>query len=186
MKKQVLFVFLQTLLALVFLISLIFLLTGNGFPVSRSFAVDSAGRLYIGRSSQIEIYENGSLINSISALTSRGYAFTIENDTIVLSTASTVYEMDLSGNVQAEYADTMSRVYHAHTENRQFTDARGNVYKRSSPWGRLQIACEGEICYQMPVGACVWLWLMGISFIGLFCVTGLLVINIVNTKKKTE
>lgn len=65
----------------------------------KGFGIDSKGTLYIGKDSVIEKVNDGKVMVTISPKTSREYAFAIkEDDTILLSTASTVYTLDLSGN----------------------------------------------------------------------------------------
>ena len=63
------------------------------------FALDSQKLLYVGRDNAIEVYSGTEKILEINPQTSRSYAFTVTDDTIVLSTAEFVYEIDLKGNV---------------------------------------------------------------------------------------
>ena len=52
------------------------------------------------------------MIGSISPKTSRGYAFTIQkDDTILLSTASSIYTLDLSGNVIDKQEDVGTKTF---------------------------------------------------------------------------
>lgn len=63
------------------------------------FALDSQNLLYVGRDNVIEVYKGNEKVFDINPKTSRAYAFTINDDIIVLSTSEFVYKIDLSGNV---------------------------------------------------------------------------------------
>lgn len=76
----------------------VFLGAFHTFPFC-GFALDSQKLLYVGRDNAIEVYSGTEKIFEINPQTSRSYAFTVTDDTIVLSTAEFVYEIDLKGNV---------------------------------------------------------------------------------------
>ena len=73
-----------------------------GYAMFTGFAVDAEGCVYVGREAQICVYRDDNQIRTINAQTSRGYAFTIEDDTIFLDTGSQTYRIDLQGNVVEE------------------------------------------------------------------------------------
>ena len=75
------------------------------------FALDSQKLLYVGRDNAIEVYSGTEKIFEINPQTSRSYAFTVTDDTIVLSTAEFVYEIDLKGNVIKKSEDVNSKTY---------------------------------------------------------------------------
>lgn len=74
-------------------------------------ALDSQKLLYVGRDNAIEVYSGTEKIFEINPQTSRSYAFTVTDDTIVLSTAEFVYEIDLKGNVIKKSEDVNSKTY---------------------------------------------------------------------------
>lgn len=116
------------------------------------FGVDDSGVLYVGKDSGIEKYKDGKMIGIISPQTSRGYAFTIQgDDTILLSTASTVYTLDLSGNVLDEWEDKDTSTFNKLQFIKKFTTKDGHKYVMKSHFGRTIICCNNEIIYQMPL-----------------------------------
>lgn len=101
-NRKMMVMFLLALLVVWTIIIACFLLMASGQAnISiKSFAVDSAGNLYVGVSRKILVYSDGNLIRSFSSKTSRDFVFTItEDDIILLTTSSRQYVMDLHGNV---------------------------------------------------------------------------------------
>ena len=88
----------------------VFLGAFHTFPFC-GFALDSQKLLYVGRDNAIEVYSGTEKILEINPQTSRSYAFTVTDDTIVLSTAEFVYEIDLKGNVIKKSEDVNSKTY---------------------------------------------------------------------------
>ena len=88
----------------------VFLGAFHTFPFC-GFALDSQKLLYVGRDNAIEVYSGTEKIFEINPQTSRSYAFTVTDDTIVLSTAEFVYEIDLKGNVIKKSEDVNSKTY---------------------------------------------------------------------------
>ena len=134
------------------LLCLVLIMAGRvTFSIS-SFAVDPFDRVYVGTNNDIEVYQNGTLINTISPQTSRSYVFTITEDgNILLSTASKVYIMDLEGNIidtqDDPGADTYNRIsYRAG----KFVSANGDTYKLRDPLGYTKIVKNSsETVYQI-------------------------------------
>lgn len=60
---------------------------------------------------KINVYKDSSLLYSVDAHTLRAYAFTIQNDKILISDAETVYIMDLNGNVISSYEDADTSLF---------------------------------------------------------------------------
>ena len=126
--------------------------TGRVSIIYSGFGVDDSGVLYVGKDSGIEKYKDGKMIGIISPQTSRGYAFTIQgDDTILLSTASTVYTLDLSGNVLDEWEDKNTSTFNKLQFIKKFTTKDGHKYVMKSHFGRTIICCNNEIIYQMPL-----------------------------------
>lgn len=135
---------------------LLLLITGTVTLGFNGFGVDSYDKLYLGKNGKIEVYNNGVLENIINPRTSRGYIFTIQNnDTILLSTGSNIYTLDLDGNVISKEVDYRSRMYHDIKKmNKPYYSSKGDKYIMKHPWGWTEIAHEGEggskIIYQLP------------------------------------
>lgn len=117
------------------------------------FALDSSGVLYIGTDAGIQKYKDEIMIDLIDPKTSRGYIFTItDEDHILLSTASTVYILDLEGNTIDEYDDTGTKAYnYLQSTKRVFATQDGKKYVMNSEFGRINICSDEEMIYQMPV-----------------------------------
>ena len=106
-----------------------------------SFAVDKNDRLYISTTNGIAVYEEGMQVGRISLPTSRGYKFTIQrNDTILLSTSTKVYILDLSGNILSQREDTGSRTFYQLQKNRRtFKSWHGDNYHLRGIFGCMRI-----------------------------------------------
>ena len=85
-------------------------------------------------------------------ITSRAYAFTIQNDEILISTAETVYITDLSGNVINSYKDTDTSLFNELKSNKDSFSLNGSTYKMQKNFGRSRIVKDdGKVIYQMPL-----------------------------------
>ena len=116
-------------------------LIGSGTVVTsyEGFALDSNENLYLGEYGKINVYKEGSLLYSVDAHTSRAYAFTIQNDEILISTAETVYITDLSGNVINSYKDTDTSLFNELKSNKDSFSLNGSTYKMQKNFGRSRI-----------------------------------------------
>lgn len=149
------------------------------------FAVDHADRLYIGASNEIRVYEEGKQIGSISPHTSRGYIFTItDGDTILLSTSTTVYLMDLDGNVIETKEDAGTDTYNQLSyRKRRFVSQNGDTYEIASKLGRTTIIKNNNtVVYQMDTLSYTVKLLVIICFIAMF---GLAIYSLLQRKKGT-
>lgn len=129
-------------------------LIGSGTVVTsyEGFALDSNENLYLGEYGKINVYKEGSLLYSVDAHTSRAYAFTIQNDEILISTAETVYITDLSGNVINSYKDTDTSLFNELKSNKDSFSLNGSTYKMQKNFGRSRIVKDdGKVIYQMPL-----------------------------------
>lgn len=114
----------------------------------KCFAADSDGNLYVGLTEQILVYSDERvLIRSFSSKTSRDYIFTInENDTILLTTSSQNYMMDLHGNLlKYEENDPMHQYPELQDSRTQFEDVNGNWYKITDVLGWTKIVKNDSI-----------------------------------------
>gem|GEM_PF-418603 len=145
---------------------------GFTYTYFNGFAVDSNNRLYIGRN-EIEVYENGELLKTINPKTNRAYVFTIQDDdTILLSTSSKVFIMDLDGNVINQYEDTYTKTYNALTRKmNSFTAKDSTQYNVKHKFTWLEIVKDNSVrVYRLPVldfatrvttaVACISLWIL--------------------------
>ena len=125
---------------------LILIFTGLATPFISGFAVDMSDRLYVGTQNEIRVYENGYLVETISPKTSSSYAFTInQNDQIILSTATTIYTMDLKGNILNSQDDPGANMYNQiQYRKRKFLSHSGDEYKLVSSLGWTRIVKNGE------------------------------------------
>lgn len=116
------------------------------------FGVDSQGRMYIGRGSKIEVRDTEHLLYTIQNHTSRGYAFSVKDDTIILSTGSTVVTMDLYGEDIGRQEDINSSMIRKLKQEKYNSIIINNAqYTVSNVLGFLQISKNGEPVYIMPV-----------------------------------
>ena len=133
---------------------MIMMISGDVTVSYSGFGMDSSGVLYVGKDGVIEKYHNGSLIGEFSSRTSRGYAFAVQSDdTVLLSTSSTVYSLDLHGNEIEKQEDVLSKIfYQLDITKKSFKSADGKLYNVISPFGRTRIVCEtGEEIFTMPL-----------------------------------
>lgn len=125
---------------------LMLIFTGVATPFISGFAVDRSDRLYVGTQNEIRVYDNGSLVNTISPKTSSSYAFTInKHERIVLAATTTVYMMDLEGNVLDTRDDPGGDMYNQiQYRKRKFSSHSGDEYKLVGALGWTRIIKNGE------------------------------------------
>lgn len=145
---------------------IILIATGAVSPEIRCFALDSIGRIYIGRTNKIDVYEDGRLINSFSSKTSKSYEFTIlSDDTILLSTSTTVYSMDLNGNVLDSHPDTGTFML-LRKQTGKFLTQAGDTYEFRCKLLWPRIVKNGEnVVYKISTGSFVVRCVLGLSVI---------------------
>lgn len=146
---------------------------GGASPSIVGFAVDSQNRIYVGESNGIEVHENQLHVLTINPQTSRSYVFTIlEDDTILLSTPTKVYHMDLTGEIMDTWedngADTFNQIQY---QKHRFTSANGDEYKVKGLLGRTRIVKnETEVVYRISLLSFIVKILEPLAAIGL-CIT---------------
>lgn len=130
-----------SLLVLFFVMLISISLIGSGTVVTsyEGFALDSNENLYLGVYGKINVYKDGSLLYSVDAHTLRAYAFTIQNDKILISDAETVYIMDLNGNVISSYEDADTSLFNKLKKDKNSFSLNGNTYKIQKNFGRSRI-----------------------------------------------
>jgi len=167
----------QYLSVMVPIVIITFILSISGIVSldTHSFAMDSSGKLYIGKDSKIEVYKDEAQLYTISNLP-RGFFFTIDSDnTILLSEGSTVYIMDLLGSVLSQREDHNGETQIKLVNKKIFISSSGDKYLKRSNWGRVEIVQvvgnKEIVIYKMPILdyiVLILLWFMVISGLILF------------------
>ena len=114
---------------LIFLLSVIAMVTGRMALSYEGIAADDAGRLYLGRGGKIEVYEAGQKVSAITPHVDKSFLFTVRDGQLLLSTGKTVVTLDLQGNEVEQQADEDGALYkELKAQRRSFTAADGTVY----------------------------------------------------------
>lgn len=151
-RKYYLLMLLGAVIGLVILFCLCMIVSGKVSLTINGFAVDVEGQLYLGQERRIVVYKDGRYVRTIRPKTSRTYKFTIiEGETLLLSTSTKVYTMDLLGNVLTEQNDEGTRVYNQLQAKKVFVDMNGVKYTRTAPIGRVCICRDDCPIYRMPM-----------------------------------
>lgn len=155
---------------LVVLFCLYMIFSGKVSLSMNGFAVDKNEYLYVGKENVIEVYENDKLLRTINPQTSSAYIFTILNgDTILLSTSTKVYTMDLYGNVLSEKEDDMTKVYNdLKKAKKEFAAVNGEKYHLQNTFGRTYISNDTDVVYEMPILDYIVLIMLILTFISLW------------------
>lgn len=171
--------------ALVGFCCVIALITGAAQPFILCFSVDSQELLYVGLDGRIEVYENGTIVNTISPQTSLGYVFTVqEDDTILLSTASEVFLLDLSGNVLDSWEDRGTQTYNQIQKQKKETiSINGSQYTSECVlgWSRI-VRNDSETVYRISALSFCIKVLTYITVLGLIA----LVIYVINGNEERK
>lgn len=114
---------------LIFLLSVIAMVTGRMALSYEGIAADDAGRLYLGRGGKIEVYEAGQKVSTITPHVDKSFLFTVRDGQLLLSTGKTVAALDLQGNEVEQQTDEDGALYkELKAQRRSFTAADGTVY----------------------------------------------------------
>lgn len=141
-----------TVIGAIVLICVIMIISGRVSLVMNGFAIDNDGNLYIGREREIVVLKDDICVRKIDPPTSRTYKFTIiDGQTIILSTSTKIYTMDLSGNILSERSDEGNKVYSQLQWKKTYVDQKGSNYTLKSNWGRKAIYKEEIQIYVMPI-----------------------------------
>lgn len=164
---------------LVVLFCLYMIFSGKVSLSMNGFAVDKNEYLYIGKEYTIEVYKNEKLLRTINPQTSSAYIFTILNgDTILLSTSTKVYTMDLYGNVLSEKEDDMTKVYNdLQKAKKEFVAVNGEKYHLQNTFGRTYISNDTDVVYEMPILDYIVLIMLILTFISLWSFVFIMVLS---------
>lgn len=180
------FIILCNILFVISAVLLILLFSGIASPFIRCFAVDDQNNIYIGMRNKICVYDENNQIRTLSPQTSRAYMFTIKEDnTILLSTADTVYSMDLKGNILNSWEDAGADTYNQiQYRKNHFTSQKGDTYKIVSSFGWTRIVKNGTtVVYQISSISFIIKIMLYISFCGSFALP---IIYISKARRKTQ
>ena len=135
------------------LVMLFFVLIGlfNASLEFCGYGVDSAGNLYIGRLHQVEVYQKGVRVNTLEIPVSRGWCMTVSNDEIIVANMSSIFVLDLAGNVVREEEDRHGKIFYSIKDTKQVLGADGSQYSLSDIGGIIQITENGKTIYQSPI-----------------------------------
>ncbi len=152
MKKYYLLIMLGAVAGIIMFTCIAMLISGKASIVINGFAVDVDNQLYVGKGKEIVVLKDGAVVRTIDPPTSRTYKFTIvDGKTILLSTSTKVYMMDLYGNIISESIDEGTKTYNRLQWKKIYMDERGSEYTLESRWGRTRILKEGVSIYEMPM-----------------------------------
>lgn len=150
---------------------LMLIISGTATLSISGFAVDNVDKLYIGKHKEIQIFEDGKLINSIRVPTSRTYVFTIqEGNKLLLSTSTKIYVMDLDGNILETKEDLGADTYNQISyRKRTFISDSGDTYKLSNLFGQTRVIKNNtDLVYQIDGCSFVVKVLVVICFVAMF------------------
>lgn len=137
---KMLFIFVGVVVPLLLII--IILVATNTVSLTYSgFAIDSENNLYLGKTGgKIDVYSGGKIVKSISLMTSKGYAFTIKKDKLVVAALSNIYILDLEGNILEKKECLNDTEYNKlFKEKNIFIDSEGNKFILSNVFGYYSI-----------------------------------------------
>ena len=172
-------------LALIIIFCIFSIASGSADIQIKSFAVDSAERMYVGTESRIDVFDQGVHVFSISPQTSRGYMFTItEDDTILLSTGTIVYSMELDGKVIGSWDDKASGVYNNLQKSRSgFISKNNDIYTKKNTFGRTKIVKNDDITvYEITVFS----YIVKLLFYGSSAGMLLLIFNLLSINRRKQ
>lgn len=153
----------------IMLFGMIMFVTGNVAVNYMGFALDSSERLYVGRNTGIDVYENGTKIKAISPPSSRHYAFTVKDDRIVSAVNNTVYILSLDGEEIESYTDNYEALHDMEKNGKIFILPSGSEYVSKNLFGFYKIMRDDGVCvYSMPlldyiVNLSFWLAALGLG-----------------------
>ena len=137
--------------ALIFVLSVIAMVTGRMALSYEGIAADDAGRLYLGRGGKIEVYEAGQKVSAITPHVDKSFLFTVRDGQLLLSTGKTVVTLDLQGNEVEQQADEDGALYKELKAHRSFTAADGTVFTLRHEMLAAQVVTDsGSVVFSEP------------------------------------
>ena len=134
------------------LLTLMFLFAYLGSMEFTGFGVDSTGKLYIGRKSQIEVYHEGKQIDLLQSPEGRGWNMGISSDDHILVTSGgDIYILQLDGTVIQKENDLNGKVNLTLYKRRLITGNDGAQYRLRHEWLWPTITKNGNVVYMAPI-----------------------------------
>ena len=173
--KLTIFIAIACISALLCLICMGCLLTKSVELSVDCFAVDSAGKLYVGSNGRICVYDNRKCLyvideyRGIGDVPVKGAIFTItSDDMITMVTGGYVVTMDLMGNVQEMKEDNASSIRgKMERKKNTFVSPNGDIYTKQNVLGRTCIQKNGnETVYQTSFGSLLIKSMLVIAVLG--------------------
>ena len=139
--------------SVIIIFCLIMIFTGLASPFINSFALDKDGRLYVGEGKTLRVFQDGAQVYRI-AMPTNTYAFEINSaNELIVAYPSTVYRMDLEGNVLEKQDDPVSETLQKiEKSGKKVTTASGDEYRKVSEFGWTRIIKNGtEEVYRLSI-----------------------------------
>lgn len=134
------------------LLILMFLFAYLGSMEFAGFGVDSTGKLYIGRKSQIEVYHEGKQTDLLQSPEGRGWNMGISSDDHILVTSGgDIYTLQLDGTVIEKESDLNGKVNLTLYKQRLITGNDGAQYRLRHEWFWPTITKNGNVVYMAPI-----------------------------------
>ena len=146
----------------------VFLFSIMGSMQFGGFGVDSTGNLYVGRKTQILVYQNGECIRGLSVpVQKEGWNMGVSSDDCILLTASgKVFTLQLDGTVIREENDVNSKISRSLAKQRFVEGNDGHQYRLRHTWIWPTIEKDGSVIYRAPL----WDMLLRMSFVLCFII----------------
>ena len=140
----------QSILMPAFLLCMILVLPNFDW---HGFAVDSHGKVYIGKREEVHCYHNSELLYSIPIQPYKAYSMTIQSDNTLLITAPEAFDIyDLQGNRLPSPEEYDSSLYNTNLYRTKVRTPDGAEYRCVNILGFRKIFnSNDEIVYQTPV-----------------------------------
>lgn len=136
---------------LIFVLSVIAMVTGRMALSYEGIAADDAGRLYLGRGGKIEVYEAGQKVSAITPHVDKSFLFTVRDGQLLLSTGKTVAALDLQGNEVEQQTDEDGALYKELKAQRRSFAADGTVYTLRHEMLAAQVVTDsGSVVFHEP------------------------------------
>ena len=141
--------------ALIFVLAVAAMASGSMSLSYSGIAVDEAGRLYLGRGGKIEVYDDGTVVQTIKPPVEKSFFFTLRDGTILLSTGKETTTLDMDGVLLETAEDTEGALYAALKAQKHICTAPdGTVYTLQREMLATQVTAEdGTVLYSEPVWA---------------------------------
>ena len=134
------------------LLILMFLFAYLGSMEFTGFGVDSTGKLYVGRKSQIEVYYEGKQIDLLQSPKGRGWNMGISpDDHILVTSGGDIYTLRPDGTVVRKDDDVNGKMNLVLYRQRLIVGNDGAQYRLRHEWIWPTITKNGSVVYMAPI-----------------------------------